>query len=86
MSSKESFTMNPRLVPLGLAISLVLAAPGAFAQSVPWRAVIGTNSSVVVPGLPSVARSYSDVVLSDAGGGRVGVRMSSSNYAGYWAY
>ncbi len=78
--------MNPRLVPLGLAISLVLAAPCALAQTVPWRAVIGTNSSVVVPGLPSVARSYGDVVLSDAGGGRVGVRMSSSNYAGYWAY
>jgi len=76
--------MNPHLVPL--AIALALAATGVDAQSVPWRAVIGTNSSVVVPGLPSVARAYGDALLGDAGAGQVGVRMSSSDHVGYWAF
>ena len=59
--------MNSRLVPLSLAIATAIAAaPSADAQTVPWRAVIGTNSSVVVPGLPSTSRSYSDVLLGDA--------------------
>lgn len=79
--------MNLRLVPLGLAAAIAAAvAPSAHAQTVPWRAVIGTNSSVVVPGLPSTTRSYSDILLSDAGAGRIGMRMSSTNYQGYWAY
>lgn len=78
--------MKARLVPLSLAITLALAAPHVHAQTVPWRAVIGNNSSVVVPGLPSTTRSYGDVLLSDAGAGRVGVRMISSSLFGYWAY
>ena len=63
--------MKARLVPLSLAITLAVAAPHVHAQTVPWRAVIGNNSSVVVPGLPSTTRSYGDVLLSDAGAGRV---------------
>ena len=78
--------MNLRLVPLSLAVAVAFAAPHVDAQTVPWRAVIGTNSSVVVPGLPSTPRSYSDILLSDAGAGRVGVRMTSSGMLGYWAY
>lgn len=78
--------MKPRLVPLSLAIAAVVAAPSLGAQTVPWRAVIGTNSSVVVPGLPSTSRSYSDILLSDAGAGRVGVRMTTTDIQGYWAY
>jgi hypothetical protein len=78
--------MNLRLVPLSLAVAVAMAVPFADAQTVPWRAVIGTNSSVVVPGLPSTPRSYGDILLSDAGAGRVGVRMTSSGMLGYWAY
>lgn len=78
--------MNLRLVPVGLAVAIAMAVPFAHAQTVPWRAVIGTNSSVVVPGLPSTPRSYGDILLSDAGAGRVGVRMTSSGMLGYWAY
>jgi len=78
--------MNLRPVPLSLAVAMAFAAPHAGAQTVPWRAVIGTNSSVVVPGLPSTSRSYGDILLSDAGAGDVGVRMTSSGMLGYWAY
>lgn len=78
--------MNLRPVPLSLSIAIASAAPLAHAQTVPWRAVIGTGSGVVVPGLPSTSRSYGDVLLGDAGAGRVGVRMISSGHQGYWAY
>ncbi len=52
----------------------------------PWRAVIGGNSAIVVPGLPNGTRSYNDGLLSDAGAGRIGVRMiNPSAAASYWA-
>ncbi len=70
---------------LAAAVVAAFAMP-ALAQTVPWRAVIGTNSSVVVPGLPSTSRSYGDVLLGDAGAGRVGARMTTSGIQGYWAY
>jgi len=78
--------MNLRPVPLSLAVAITFAASHAGAQTVPWRAVIGTSSNVVVPGLPSTSRSYGDVLLGDAGASQVGVRMSSTGYQGYWAY
>lgn len=60
--------------------------PVAFAQTVPWRAVIGDNSAVTVPGLPVGNRSVTDELLGDLGKGYVGVRITSPDTAqGYWA-
>lgn len=77
--------LNRKPVSIALVAALA-AATSASAQNVPWRAVIGTNSTVVVPGLPSTSRSYSDILLGDAGAGQVGVRMTTSGIQGYWAY
>ncbi len=77
--------MRLRPVLLTLAIACAVPALHASAQGIPWQAVIGKGSSVVVPGLPATARNYGDVLLGDAGAARVGVRMITSGQQGYWA-
>lgn len=76
---------RPALLSLAVAMAAVAGSPVG-AQTVSWRAVIGVNPGVAVPGLPGTARSYSDVILGDAGTGHVGVRMTMSGVSGYWAF
>jgi hypothetical protein len=72
---------------LAAAVAVFLGHdPAALAQNVPWRAVIGDNSGVTVPGLPAGSRSVTDELLGDLGKGYVSVRITSPDTAqGYWA-
>lgn len=71
---------------LAAAVAVLLGQNPAVAQSVPWRAVIGDNSGVTVPGLPAANRGVTDELLGDLGKGYVGVRITSPDSAqGYWA-
>lgn len=64
----------------------MLTAPSAFAQSVSWRVVAGTQAALAIPGFPAGTRAYSDVLLADTGAERIGLRMTSPGAsAGYWA-
>jgi len=72
---------------LAAAIVAAFALPSlAFAQDVPWRAVMGASSAITVPGLPSSSRSFTEGAIGDVGKGYVGVRMTGPSTAeGYWA-
>jgi hypothetical protein len=71
---------------LAAAVAVLLGQNPAVAQDVPWRAVIGDNSGVTVPGLPAANRGVTDELLGDLGKGYVGVRITSPDTAqGYWA-
>lgn len=69
------------------ALAAALAAPAfAYAQDLPWRAVIGASSAITAPGLPAASRSFTEYATGDVGKGYTGVRMTGPDTAeGYWA-
>lgn len=72
-----------------LAAALVVAfaaAPFAAAQDVPWRVVLGSSTTITMPGLPAASRSFTDELIADTGAGRIGARLTGPDGSeGYWA-
>jgi hypothetical protein len=69
-----------------VTLSAALLYPHVVIGQSTWRVVAGASGSVAAPGLPAGERSYTDVLLGDAGNGYAGIRITSpSSAAGYWA-
>lgn len=73
---------------LGLSIWLGIVSSGfAYAQMPTWRVTAGAGATVTTPDLPAATRSFSDSIISEAGGSRLGMRLTAPTSAeGYWAF
>ncbi|UXI70512.1 hypothetical protein [Tahibacter amnicola] len=72
---------------LAAALTAAMMSPLASAQAIQWRVVAGEDGRVVANHLPAgTSRLFGDVLVGDAGGDLLGMRVSTpESAAGYWA-